>query len=69
MGMTRMTVNIKIPVYEIDDKDRTGLGDPHMLIHSHWSRTSDFIVIEIDGHKYTVAKDGLKQAIDRASGF
>lgn len=68
MGLTRMRVEISMPIYEIDGSEPKG-GDPHLIIESHWNRTSDFVVLVLGGHKYAVAVDAISKAINRATGF
>lgn len=66
MSTTRMDVEIRIPVYEIDGKE-TGVGKGHVSVSSHWNRTNVLVVLTIEGKSYTVAADAISKAVQRAT--
>ncbi len=66
MSTTRMDVEIRLPVYEVDGKE-VSLGKHSVAISSHWNRTTDLVVITIDGKSYTVAADAISKAVQRAT--
>jgi hypothetical protein len=56
-----------VRVYEIDGKELTGpKNDIRLSVHSHWNERQ-FIVIEIEGKRYTVVAYDLETAIKNAS--
>jgi hypothetical protein len=68
MSMMRMNVTVEMPIREIDGEEPKG-GDPHLVVKSHWNRTSDLVVLYVSGHKYTVEACALRKAVERATGF
>lgn len=56
-----------IRIYETNGLENIGIESemPKMGISEHWNR-KEFVVLEIDGVKYTVLADELKRAIDNA---
>jgi len=62
-----MEVEIKVPVYEIDGEECLPKNDRHITVKSHWNRTSTMVVLVIDGNEFTVARDAISKAVDRAT--
>ena len=65
MGMTRMDVEIRIPIYEIEGDDKAK-DKGNIVVSSHWNRTSDLVVLTVAGKSYTVAIDALSKAVAKA---
>ena len=67
--MSNLEVVNRVYVYEVDDKENeVGQSYPKIIISSHWNR-DEFVVIEVGGHSYTVAKSDLRMAIDNAGNW
>ena len=56
-----------IEVYELDGKQETlsGMERSQIGIDSHWNRSA-FIVLVINGHRYTVVGKDLQAAVENA---
>lgn len=63
--MSRLKVVTELKIYETDGKDTTELVRPKLKVISHWNRSS-LVVLEINGKKYTVVGEDLKDAVDNA---
>ena len=62
--MTRIDVRNTILVYEIDG-EYTKFGTK-MEVLSHWNY-NHYVILDIDGKKYTVVAKDLKTAIDNST--
>lgn len=60
------TIN-KIQIHETNGTENKGVRSdmPKLEVSEHWNRR-EFIVIELDGVRYTVSADQLRRAIDNA---
>lgn len=60
--MSRIDVESKVKIYEVDGHDVTTLEHPLILVQSHWSRNS-MVVLSIGDKKWTVLARDLEAAI------
>lgn len=67
MGLTRMDVEISMPIYETDGEDKN--QKDKLIVRSHWNRTADLVVVVVGGKAYTVGADAISKAVSRATGF
>jgi hypothetical protein len=59
-----MKVETEIDVYETDGKELKALSGKKFKLRSHWNRTADLVVIELEeGHTITVLRKDLVNAI------
>lgn len=65
--MSNVDTIVKVPVYEVDGEDQGGLDRPVIIVESHWN-VDRFVVLVVDGKKWTVAADDLESAIRRTTG-
>ena len=63
--MSKLSVEIKISVYERDDNE---VMDCNMVVTSHWNR-DEFVIIKMGDHTYTVEADALQKAVARCSNW
>ena len=59
-------VKNEIRVYEVDDKDVGFKEGPEFTVENHWNQTA-YVVVSIDGKKYTVVAADLMAAIKNAT--
>ncbi len=68
-----MKVECTLAVYELDGVrwGRSGKPPSTLIVRAHRidNGVSGLVVVEIDGHSYSVATQDLKEAINRCSGF
>jgi len=67
--MTRIATESKVTVYEVGGVEHVGLGNPTIVLRSHWNRR-EAVVIQPPGGgpSYTVSAADLMAAI-RATGI
>lgn len=53
-----MRINVTCEVPTVSDTAR-----PSVRVHNHWNR-KDLVEIEVDGKRYAVEGNGLKNAVD-----
>ena len=59
-------VSSKLTIYEINGEETKGLNLPTITVSSHWN-VRDWVVIEVEGKKFTVVANDLKDAVDNAT--
>lgn len=59
-------VESKVRCYEIDGKDTPMIDTPRIIVRGHWN-IDTFVVLEIDGKRYTVSAKDLHAAINNAT--
>lgn len=63
-----MTVTNTLEIYEIDGEEKHGLDGPLLILKSHWNRDG-LVVLQIDGHEYTIDAKRLGKAISNATNW
>lgn len=63
--MSRVEVESRVNVYEVDHTEPKTLELPKLVVKSHWNY-QDRVVLVIGGKSYTVVGHDLKLAIENA---
>ena len=66
MSLIAMSVETKIPVYEMDG-NTASLGQ-NLVLKSHWNRR-DLVVIVVGDKEFTVGADALEEAARRCTRY
>lgn len=61
-----MKVINEIQHYEINGDDKAVSEKPFIIIENHWNR-HDFVVLVVDGIRFTVSATDLRKAVDNAA--
>jgi hypothetical protein len=59
-------VQVQVQVYEDDKSETWGDSSRRIIVESHWN-DRDAVVIEVDGKRYTVMANHVRDALDAAT--